>query len=82
MSRTFRPLAALAMLAVIVAGCSNAPAGTGTGSSGGNSAAATHEKAVKGVSAATGRNPRQRVFVDFAVFAATRFATGCHRCDR
>jgi hypothetical protein len=47
MSRTFRPLAALAMLAVIVAGCSNAPAGTGTGSSGGNSAAATHEKAVK-----------------------------------
>jgi hypothetical protein len=47
MSRTFRPLAALAMLAVIVAGCSNAPAGTGTGISGGNSAAATHEKAVK-----------------------------------
>jgi hypothetical protein len=45
MSRTLRPLAALAMLAVIVAGGSNAPAGTG--SSGGNSIAATHEKAVK-----------------------------------
>jgi hypothetical protein len=42
MSRTLWPLAALAMLAVIVAGCSNAPAGTGTGtgSSGGNSTAA------------------------------------------
>jgi hypothetical protein len=38
MSRTLWPLAALAMLAVIVAGCSNAPAGTG--SSGGNSTAA------------------------------------------
>ena len=45
MSSMLRPLAALAMLAVIVAGCSNAPAGTG--SSGGNSTAATHEKAVK-----------------------------------
>jgi hypothetical protein len=33
------------MLAVIVAGCSNAPAGSG--SSGGNSTAAAHEKAVK-----------------------------------
>jgi hypothetical protein len=41
MSRTLRPLAALAMLAVIVAGCSNAPADTG------NSTAATHEKSVK-----------------------------------
>lgn len=30
MSRTFRPLAALAMLAVIVAGCGNGSAGTGT----------------------------------------------------
>ena len=47
MSRKVRPLAALAMLAVIVAGCSNAPAETGTGSSGGNNAAATHEKAVR-----------------------------------
>jgi hypothetical protein len=48
MSRTLRPLAALAMAAmaaVISAGCSSAPAGTG--SSGGNSTAATHEKAVK-----------------------------------
>jgi hypothetical protein len=33
------------MLAAIVAGCSNAPAGTD--SSGGNDTAATHEKAVK-----------------------------------
>jgi len=33
MSRTIRLLAALAMLALIVAGCSNAPAETGTGSS-------------------------------------------------
>ena len=38
---TLRPLAALAMLAVIVAGCSSAPAGTG------NNTAANHEKAVK-----------------------------------
>ena len=30
MSRTLRPLAALAMLALIIAGCSNAPAGAGT----------------------------------------------------
>jgi hypothetical protein len=43
MSRTLRPLAALAMLAMIVAGCSNAPAGSG----GSNSTAATHEKSVK-----------------------------------
>jgi hypothetical protein len=35
----------VAMVAVISAGCSNAPAGTG--SSGGNSIAATREKAVK-----------------------------------
>jgi hypothetical protein len=44
MSRTL-PLAALAMLALIVAGCSNAPAGTG--SSGGNTAVDSHEKAMK-----------------------------------
>jgi hypothetical protein len=44
MTRTLRPLAALAMIAVIGAGCSNAPAGSG---SGGNSTAATHAKAVK-----------------------------------
>jgi hypothetical protein len=44
-TRTLRPLAALAMLAVIVAGCSNPPAGTG--SSGSNGAATTREKAMK-----------------------------------
>jgi hypothetical protein len=43
--RRLRPLAALAMLALIVAGCSSTS--DGTGSSGGNSTAATHEKAVK-----------------------------------
>jgi hypothetical protein len=47
MSRTVRPLAALALLALISAGCSNAPADTTTTSSGGNNTAATHEKAVK-----------------------------------
>jgi hypothetical protein len=43
------PLAALAMLAVIVAGCSNGSADTSNSAatSGGNSTAATHEKAVK-----------------------------------
>jgi hypothetical protein len=45
MRRTLQPLAALAMLALIGAGCSNAPADTG--SSVGNSTAAIHEKAVK-----------------------------------
>jgi hypothetical protein len=43
MSRKLRPLTALVMAAVIVAGCSNAPAETSTG----NNTAATHEKAVK-----------------------------------
>ena len=47
MRRTLRTLAALAMVALISAGCSNAPAETGTGSSGGNNTAATHEQAVK-----------------------------------
>jgi hypothetical protein len=50
MSRTRRSLAALAMLAlisVISAGCSNAPADTGTGSGGGNTNAATREQAMK-----------------------------------
>jgi hypothetical protein len=54
MTRTLRPLAALAMLAVIVAGCGNGSAGTGsggnstaaaptgTGRSGSNSTAASH----------------------------------------
>ena len=43
MRRILRPLAALAMVALISAGCSNAPASTstGTGSGGGNTAAAT-----------------------------------------
>ena len=46
MRRTRRTLAALAMVALISAGCSNAPAETGAGSSGGNNTAATHEQAV------------------------------------
>ena len=41
MTRTFRPLAALAMLAAIVAGCSNAPADTSA------TTAATRGKAMK-----------------------------------
>jgi hypothetical protein len=49
MRRTLWPLAALAMIALIVAGCGNGSAGTGnsTVTSGGNSTASTHEKAVK-----------------------------------
>ena len=47
MSSTLRPLAALAMLAVISAGCSNAAAQTGTSSSGGNNTAATRQQSVK-----------------------------------
>jgi hypothetical protein len=49
MSRTLWPLATLAMLAVIIAGCGNRSAGTGnsTATSGGNSTASIHEKAVK-----------------------------------
>jgi hypothetical protein len=46
MSRTLRPLAALAMLALIVAGCSSTSGGTGS-SRGSNNTAAAHEKAVK-----------------------------------
>ena len=45
MRRTLRPLATLTMLALIVAGCSNAPAGAGS-SRGGTSTATAHEKAV------------------------------------
>jgi hypothetical protein len=45
MSRTLRPLAAFAMLALIVAGCSSTSASTG--SSGGNSTASTHRRAVR-----------------------------------
>jgi hypothetical protein len=45
MSRTLRPLPALALLALIIAGCSRTSAGTGAG--GGNSTASTHRRAVK-----------------------------------
>jgi len=45
MSRKLRPLATLAMLALISAGCSNASAGTGSGA--GNTNATSHDKAVK-----------------------------------
>jgi hypothetical protein len=47
MGRKLRPLAALAMVAVIGAGCSNAPAQTGTSSSGGDNTASTRQQAVK-----------------------------------
>lgn len=46
MSRTLRPLAALAMVALLSAGCSNAAAQTGTGSSGGTNAT-NRDQAVK-----------------------------------
>lgn len=42
MSRTLRPLAALALVILISAGCSHAPAGTG-----GNNNTSNHDKAVK-----------------------------------
>ena len=47
MRRTLRPLATLAMVALISAACSNAAAETGTGSSGGNNTAATRQQSVK-----------------------------------
>jgi hypothetical protein len=43
MNRTLRPLAALALVALISAGCSHAPAETSTG----NNTAANHDNAVK-----------------------------------
>jgi len=52
MRRTLRPLMTLAMLALIVAGCSNAAAGAGssggdsTAATAGTSAASRHERAV------------------------------------
>src|SRR6266545_5096667 len=46
MRRTLRPLAALAMVALLSAGCSNAAAQTGTGSSGGTNAT-NRDQAVK-----------------------------------
>ena len=45
MSRTLRPLAALAMVAVISAGCGGTRSSTGSG--GGTNAASPHAKAVK-----------------------------------
>jgi hypothetical protein len=52
MNRRLRPLAALAMVALIGAGCSNGSAengntGTGTGSSGGNKNATNRDRAMK-----------------------------------
>jgi hypothetical protein len=49
MSRTLRPLAALAMLAMILAGCGNGSAGTGRNGTAAshNSTATTSEKAVR-----------------------------------
>lgn len=45
MRRPLRPLAALAILALISTGCSNAPTGAGAGSSGAITTAATHSNA-------------------------------------
>ena len=47
MRRKLRPLAALAMVALLISGCSNAAAQTGTASSGGNTNAANRDQAVK-----------------------------------
>jgi len=47
MSRTLRPLVALAMGALIGAGCSNESAETGNGSSGGSNTATNGDKTVK-----------------------------------
>ncbi len=47
MTRKPRPLTALAMVALTMAGCSSAPAQTGAGSSAANSTTANHVKAVK-----------------------------------
>jgi hypothetical protein len=47
MSRKLRPLVALAIVALIGVGCSNTPAETGTGSSGGNKNATNRDKAMK-----------------------------------
>src|SRR5437867_1808899 len=57
MSRTLRTLAALAMVALITAGCSNAPAETGTGSSGGNNTAATNTPAETGTGNSSSPRP-------------------------
>lgn len=49
MRRTFWPLATLAVIAVMVAGCGSGSAGSGNGTaaSGGNSTASAHEQSVK-----------------------------------
>jgi hypothetical protein len=47
MNRRLRPLAALAMVALTVAGCSDTPAETGTASSGGNKRDTNRDKATK-----------------------------------
>ena len=47
MRRALRPLAALAMVALLSAGCSNAAAQTGTGSSGGTDSTTNRDQAVK-----------------------------------
>ena len=74
MSRTLRPLAALAMVALLSAGCSNATAETGTGSSGGNKNAAT-APAQTGSGSSGGSNATNR---DQAVkFAECMRKRGC-----
>jgi hypothetical protein len=59
MRRTLRPLAALAMVALLSAGCSNALAGTGTGSGGGSNTAAT-APAQTGIGSGGGSNATNR----------------------
>ncbi len=59
MSRTLRPLAALAMIALLSAGCSNTRAETGTGSSAGNKNAAT-APAETGTGSSGGSNATNR----------------------
>jgi hypothetical protein len=68
LSRTLRPLAALAMVAVIAAGCSNAPAenensGSGNGSSGGTTSAAN---TASGTSGGSEKGPDQSKAMRFA----------------
>ena len=59
MRKTLRPLAALAMVALLSAGCSNALAGTGTRSSGGSNTAAT-APAQTGIGSGGGSNATNR----------------------
>jgi hypothetical protein len=77
MRRTLWPLAALATLAVVLAGCGNGSTGTGntTATSGGNGTASIHEKAVKfaecmranGVSAFPDPDPSVALTIDAVV---------------